>query len=551
MTVEAGGVGDRDRNHTDDAMDELLYALRFALQVQLPDGGVDSFGIGHDLPPGAFLDTAKFHFEEDTNPRILGKYPAINTTCYYVGALCRAHAVISNRFPAVAGVVMTRARRAAEYLLAHEKEFRNSYEHGGFVYAMTEMCRLTGEQRYLEGVPRHLARTAELQDLDSSDKTVPVCGDFFVAPDRKEFQYQYKYFEYNLEIPLGLANVVELYDPSSPEWLRAVYMLKTFRECYLAPMSSLTPYRQMAHGMERDGNRYRVAFFPPPTQPWTGAHGMNVDHFAMGYLAMRMGYLFDDPWCERFADDQMQWVLGMNPLRYCMVCGAGANNPHVWSELNDKGGPFDGEIPNGIVGDQLVFPIWIVIFSSGENWLPHDDYYLILASLLDRPGQVTGRVASPDTNASPVVVYEKDTQIQSVPVDAEGRFGPVDLPPEREYRIRYDGTNGWAEKRFRLLSGEQESVWLDATGTCDIQLSCTNKDARVAQVDIAVENRCGLAISTNLVIRTFDGSDSSEESVDLSVAAGATAPLKRTYTFHEGRPLLVAAGRNTLLIPYR
>ena len=546
MTVEHGGVGDWDRNRLDESLDELLYALSFALRAQLPDGGVGHAGIGHT----GHVDNSKYRFEEDTHPRVLDKYSAVVPTYYYVGAMCRAYPVICEKYPAVAAEVLKAAKAAAGFLLNRERGFRTAHEHGGFIYAMTEMYRLTGDSKYLEGIPRHLDLVAKLQDLDSGNKEIAVCGDFFLSRDERNFTYQYKFHELNLAILLGFANIVELYEPSSPEWLHAAYMLEVFHQCYLKPMSSLTPYRQIAHGLEREGDGYRVAQFSPPDHPWVGAHGLNVDHFAYGYLAMRTGYLFEDLWCERFADDQMQWVLGANPLRYSMVCGVGANNPVVWSSMHGKEGPVDGGIPNGLVGDRLRFPIWLVVFSSGEYWLPHNDWYLILSSVLDRPGVIEGLVAN-NPPSGQVEIYAGAEKIWAGPVGGEGKFGPVEVAPQKEYRIRYEGEKVWAERKVLLLAGEREKVLLDPQASYDVRLSCARKDGERAEIGIVVENGCGQEVFPELSVRVFDGVEGQEEELKVSVPAGEKTHLKREYVFREGRPLLVAVGRNALLVPYR
>ncbi|MBN1269178.1 MAG: glycoside hydrolase family 9 protein [Kiritimatiellae bacterium] len=554
MSVERGGVGDWDRNRLDEALDELLYALSFALQAQLPDGGVGHFGIGHDVKPGEEVDNSKFPFEEDTHPRILDTEADIVPTYYYVGAMCRAYPVIREEFPAVAAEVMKAARRAADFLRGREKGFSTSFEHGGFIYAMTEMYRLTGESSYLDRVPHHLERAAAMQDLDSGNKGIPICGDFYLSARERAFAYQYKFHEVNLAILLGVANIVELYEPSSPEWLRAAYLIEVFHQCYLKPMSSLTPYRQIAHGVEREGAGYRVALFSPPDQPWISAHGLNVDHFAYGYLAMRMAWLFEDPWCETFADDQMQWVLGANPLRYCMVCGVGANNPVVWSSMHGKAGPVDGGIPNGLVGDRLPFPIWLPVFSSGEYWLPHNDWYLILSAVLDRSGSLAGICPStldPRPSGRMVSVYDGDVVVQTAELDDQGRFGPVELAPQREYRVRYEGEDGWAEKKVLLLAGEHEEVLLDPSASYDIRLACLEKNGDRAIVEIAVQNTCGRDVTANLVVRVFDGNVGVEQPTEVVVPAGEVVSLEREFAFGGERPLLVAVGREALLIPYR
>lgn len=548
LTAEQGlGPGDADGNGLDDSVDELLYALDFAFRVQLPGGGVGSAGVGHDT----FVDNTKHRFEQDTHPRVLDPNPAVHTTCYYAASLARAATLLRGLRPRVAAEALERARQAAGWLRREAPRFRASHEHGGYVYARTELFRATGDTSYLEGLLPHIEAVLALQDLDPAGKEDGIRGEFHFAPDRRGYSdHQYKFFEYNLEIPLGLANVREIFDPASREWLLATYVLEAYQRLYVEPMCARTPYRQVAHGMEPDGDRLRVAFFPPPTQAWTGAHGMNVDHFAHGYLAMRVGYLDDDPACEELADDQMQWVLGTNPLRYCMVSGAGHNNPAVWSMLHGKGGPYDGEIPNGIVGDRLPFPKWVVVFSSGENWLPHDAYALVLSALLDADATLTGRVAG--AAAGRVEVLREGAPTGATPVafadvGADGRFGPAALPAGA-YVAAYDGPAGRARRRVVLLSGEREETLLDPAGAFDLRLAVTSSGAETAAVEVAVVSGCDRPLRPSLLIRTFDGDAAQGERLEVPLAPGETARVERIVRFRSSRPVLVACGRSALLV---
>ncbi|NCC51138.1 MAG: hypothetical protein EOM20_07980 [Spartobacteria bacterium] len=544
MVVESGEVGDLNQNRVDDAMDELLFALRFAFQVQLDNGGVGAAGLGHDVPPGELVDTWAFLPEEDTIPRVLDRQAAPHTTAFYLGALCRAYPLLVDDYPVVAQETMAHIRRAANYILQNNRRFSTSYEQGAFIYAMTELYKLTGNRKWLKPVPAHVRDLLKLQDLDASNKEIPVCGNFYCADYDRAFTYQYKFIEYNLAILLGLANVAEIFEPSSATRLHADYMLRVFLDCYMKPMASLTPYGQMALGMEREGDGYRVAFFSPWDHPWVGAHGLNCDHFGYGLVAMRMGRLFDDLVCETLADNQMQWVLGQNPLRYCMVSRVGWNNPMVWSVMHGKGGPYDGGIPNGLVGDQCDFPQWMVIFSSGEYWLPHNALYLILSAILDAPGtlagQLTGRVHTEGDQQ--VEIYQGTDLIATAPLDSKGRFGPLALPPQQTYTLRYTHNGQWASTDFVLLSGEKKEVSVNVDAAIDIQMECVARRGDEAEVEIRLENRCARSINTKLLIRVFDGEKATKEEESVTIPVNETVILHKTWRVNGKRPLLVAIG---------
>lgn len=544
LTIKnAPDIMDTDNNNVDDRIDELLYALDFALKVQLPDGGVDSFGIGHTK----FVDNTKFNFSEDTNPRVLGKNSAVNTTCYYAGALAYSYALLKDKYPELSEKLLDGAVKAWKYL--DSKYHDTSYALGGYIYASTELYRITKDEKYLKNILQNLNRLQKLQDLDCSNKENNVCGEFFLSASKKEYEYQYKFFEYNLEIFLGLVNTCNIFDYRTEEWLKSMYVLRIFYDIYIKRMSSLTPYNQMAHGLEIVGGKYEIAFFPPPTQPWTGAHGFNCDHFAHGYLAMLIGYITGDLSCEEFADSQMQWVLGNNPLRYCMVCGVGYNNPVVWSMYHNKGGPIDGEIPNGLIGYGLPFPIWKgADYNSGENWLPHNAYCLVLSALLDTEPQLSGRVIGKNTGK--VEIQYDNKIIESLVVSDDGSFGPVDLRPERKYILKYSDNGAWVQKNISLLSGEKKYVTLNLGGEYEIKINVIKNKKGKSKIEFEITNMSSSELNPELLIRTYDGDETAEEKVAVLLKSGKTKKFRREYKTENKNPLLVACNDKTALLPF-
>lgn len=539
----APDIADADKNNVDDRIEELLYALDFALKVQLDDGGVDSFGIGHAKQ----VDTGKFTFAEDTNQRILGKNSAINTTCYYTGALAKAYGLLKDKYPELSGKLLDSAKRAWEFL--DSRRLDTSYAIGGYIYASTELYGITKDEKYLKKILKNLNSLRELQDLDCSNKEDNVCGEFFLSKSKKEYDFQYKFFEYNLEIFLGLVNVCKTFDYKSEEWLKSMYILRTFNDIYIKRMSSLTPYAQMAHGLEKVKDRYEIAFFPPPDQPWTGAHGFNCDHFSYSYLAMLIGYLTGDLSCEEFADSQMQWVLGNNPLRYCMVSGVGYNNPVVMSMGNNKGGPIDGGIPNGLIGYKKPFPIWIGAgYNSGEYWLPHNAYYLVLSSLLDTEPRISGRVTGKDKGR--VDIYCDSELIKSLEVGNDGSFGPADLRPERKYTLNYSDDEVRVEKTVSMLSGEEKYVTLNPGGEYEIKINVLKNKKGKSAVEFEFINMSSSELNPDILIRTYAGAETAEEKIAVSLKRGETKKILRKYKTENKNPLIIACNDKTALLPF-
>jgi len=79
---------------------------------------------------------------------------------------------------------------------------------------------------------------------------------------------------------------------------------------------------------------------------------------------------------------QIDWLLGNNPLGYCMLDGFGERVAPLPSD--DLGtGRIEGGIPNGIVGSgDANMPTWGPSWGSREYWLPHNAYLIALIASL-------------------------------------------------------------------------------------------------------------------------------------------------------------------------
>ena len=105
-----------------------------------------------------------------------------------------------------------------------------------------------------------------------------------------------------------------------------------------------------------------------------------------------------------YATDQIDWVLGKNPLNLCMFEGHGGLNPpryhHRYNMIaGHERGAVPGAIPNGMVRDMGIAdrPGFDMSraggrspsFRTSEPWLVHNMFYLLAASALDK--SVNGR----------------------------------------------------------------------------------------------------------------------------------------------------------------
>ncbi len=192
-------------------------------------------------------------------------------------------------------------------------------------------------------------------------------------------------------------------------------------------------------------------------------HGLNCDHLGRAYVAMKWGQYIGDLELEEFADNQVNWVLGENPLGYCMLIGAGSKNPIIMAEFFDKP-KLAGIIPNGIVGGKNEEPEWWGDGpSSGEDWLPHNAAYFTVLSLIDNPAELTGKVLNGNKvvkNATVKILFNKKL-ISNLKTDKNGLFKKVNLAPQREYSLIVRKNKNKLVEKISLLSGSKKDIVLN------------------------------------------------------------------------------------------
>ncbi len=146
----------------------------------------------------------------------------------------------------------------------------------------------------------------------------------------------------------------------------------------------------------KDGRRNSSFFYPhdTETEPWWQGEDARLASLACA-AKLAIPYFNSDKSftekLEKFADDQLNWILGLNPFDVCMLYGKGHNNPEYmffgsWQYTNMPGGISNGitaglnnehdvdyDIPYSVTGKDYDWR-WT------EQWLPHDSWFLMAVS---------------------------------------------------------------------------------------------------------------------------------------------------------------------------
>lgn len=141
----------------------------------------------------------------------------------------------------------------------------------------------------------------------------------------------------------------------------------------------------------------RTAFFFPhdtSAAPWWQGENARIASLAAA-ARLAAPYFQDDQkfqaQLERYAWDQLHWILGRNPYGVCMLNGSGQGAPYMffrsWQYTSAPGSIMNG-ITAGFAGeDSIAFDIGYAITGKDddwrwtEQWLPHAAWFLYAASL--------------------------------------------------------------------------------------------------------------------------------------------------------------------------
>ena len=180
------------------------------------------------------------------------------------------------------------------------------------------------------------------------------------------------------------------------EILKTVEASLTFELSVTSEVNNPFGYaRQYVKGLKSE---YRTSFFIPHDN-WSGYwwQGENARIASLSAAASSVAFYFkgDTAFTEKlheYSQNQLNWILGLNPYDICMVQGFGRNNPEYEKEWKN----FPGGIVNGITsGFQDERDIDFLPSEAAdrgdhrwrwsEQWLPHAIWYLVALSKLE-PG---------------------------------------------------------------------------------------------------------------------------------------------------------------------
>jgi Glycosyl hydrolase family 9/Cellulase N-terminal ig-like domain len=391
-------------------LDEGLFGADFLVRMKNPAGSfyITVSGRGPEKKPEDRLITAKATRHIILTPetkdkfRDYGKKETLDQASYEAGyreggGLAIAALALASSFGVSGDFEPAGYLKAAEDAFAFLEKNNHLYANDGkenivddycALLAASELFRATKTGKYKEAADRR-ARSL-MARLTGSGKH----KDYWRADDGDRPFFH----PADAGLPLvSLVNYYEIADGSVKEKVRdAVRRSLSFEMAVTREVANPFGYsRQLVQS--KDGTRRTSFFFPHDTEttPWWQGENARLGSLAAAFrLASRL-FPEDQAFLAElsdFAQDQLNWILGLNPFDSCMLYGRGRNNPEYmffnsYEYMNAPGG-----ISNGITAgytDEADIDYSLHFAVTGkdddwrwtEQWLPHASWFLFAVAI--------------------------------------------------------------------------------------------------------------------------------------------------------------------------
>ncbi|MFH0953214.1 MAG: glycoside hydrolase family 9 protein [Verrucomicrobiota bacterium] len=360
------------------ALDELAYAVDFMRAMQDTNSGGVYIGVNKTFDavwPGDIT------VETDTAKRVLTRGHGLDINTAYAGAMAEAAMALEQLDPGRSAACLQAAVLAWRWC-GTQNPFQTQ-DLGNWLWASMRLHEATGEATYLDKAREIAERILPRQFTDASLGENGVCGRFFRTDTDKDFKYQYKYV-HSVGTELGLLELAEALPVTDPLRARITEAMDLYVRAFLKKTADGTPFNVVGQALERNAatGLFQVYYFAL-NRTYGAPHGLNCDIMASGLVALRYARLPGQAEYKDLAWEQLQWVLGKNPLGFCMISGIGKTNPYTLTHPWNKG-PTLGGLINGVSGDEETgAPSYDASWGSSEYWKPHNAMFLTLVAELE------------------------------------------------------------------------------------------------------------------------------------------------------------------------
>jgi hypothetical protein len=389
-------------------LDEAMFGADFLMRMRAPSGtffrGVDRHGAYKTVDESRSLGFEYRHSSPQFGKAATAETETVTDSYFEIGfrsgaGLCIASLASAARrcYPGTdySGIEYIKAAKAAYcYLEENNEKYSNDgkwnlVDEYCALEAINELYKSTGEYDYLLRA-RKMADRIMARMVDHGDGTAALT----VAEGRAFFHPT----DEGLPV-VALLNYVSFEPDKSRKLLTIAACEKLMRNAVNVTDEVSNPfgYARCLYS-EKDGNRKTGFFFPHDTEasPWW--QGENARIASLSCAAKLLSY-FTDNAClreklDRYAEDQINWIMGLNPFDSCMIESYGRNNIEYFFENRYDFVSCPGGICNGVTSHtddeesiQFVLKPNDSVSDSwrwAEQWLPHASWFLYALALKKR-----------------------------------------------------------------------------------------------------------------------------------------------------------------------
>lgn len=391
-------------------LDEALFGADYLVRIKDPEGSfiITVSGRGPEKKPEDRLITPKAEkhiiLTPETKDKIrdYGREKIAGRAAYEAGyregaGLCIATLAMASACGAAGDFGPAEYLKAAEDAFAHLEANNLLYANDGKENIIDDYCALLAAAELFRATKKSVYKDAADKRADSLAARLTASGphkDYWRADggDRPFFHPA------DAGLPaLSLLEYAEVADPARRDKvLEAVKRSMIFELSLTGEVANPFGYgRQLVQS--KDGRRRTSFFFPHDTETapwWQGENARLGSLAAAARLAARQfaGDKALQAGLRRFASDQLNWILGLNPYDSCMLFGKGRNNPAYMFFDSYEYTNAPGGISNGITAgyrdeEDIDFNLHFAETGKdddwrwGEQWLPHAAWFLLAVAL--------------------------------------------------------------------------------------------------------------------------------------------------------------------------
>jgi len=389
-------------------LDEALFGADYLVRVKNPHG---SFYRSVDAPgpekAPADRRIAKegsgFAIKTNKNATSMGEtHRAGEKTEYEVGyrnggGLAIAALAVASTYPVSGDFSQSDYLKAAEDAFAYLEANNESYLNDGKENIVDDYCALMAATELSRAVRADkYKRAADKRALSLMSRLITSGGhtNYWRADDGD------RPFFHAADAGMPVVALLEYYEIANASTQKRI--LETVRKSLEFEMQTTeevaNPFGYARQLVQNTNGLRRTTFFFPhdtETSPWWQGENARLGSMATA-ARLAAKYFKDDPAFYRrlqtYAWNQLNWILGLNPYDSCMLQGTGHNNPFYMFFDSYEYHNAPGGIVNGITAGyrdphDIDFNLQYSETGKdedwrwGEQWLPHDTWYLLAISM--------------------------------------------------------------------------------------------------------------------------------------------------------------------------